>query len=137
MLFAFSRDGLLPLALGRVHPRTHAPYVAISCYAALVIVLALTGAFAELAVLAALASAGLYIAGGLAAWRLSHGGVALAGTPLNFRWLRAAAVLGTASMAAIIALASRTEILGLLALIAISAVVYLVQARARAVGASA
>src|SRR5258706_493710 len=31
-LFAFARDGLLPRVLGRLHPRSHAPYVAILCY---------------------------------------------------------------------------------------------------------
>jgi len=50
MLFAFARDGLLPRSLGRVHPQTHTPYVAILSYAALATILALTGSFAELAV---------------------------------------------------------------------------------------
>jgi amino acid transporter len=129
MLFAFGRDGMLPRALGRVHPVTHAPYVAILSYAVLVIALALTGTFAELAVLATLTTAPVYILGCLAAWRLARGGVALAGTPLNFRWLGAAAVVGVAGMLAVVALASRAEILGLLVLIAISAAVYLVQIR--------
>ena len=40
-----------------LHPRTHTPHVAILCYAALVIGFALTGTFAELAVLATLATA--------------------------------------------------------------------------------
>jgi amino acid transporter len=129
MLFAFARDGLLPGSLGRVHPRTHTPYVAILSYAALAMILALTGSFAELAVLATLASAGLYIAACLATWLLARRGVALAGAPLNFRWLGVAAPLGAGSMLLLIALGSPSEIIGLATLIAISALVYLVQTR--------
>jgi basic amino acid/polyamine antiporter, APA family len=81
----------VPRALGRVHARSHAPYRAIICYATLAVVFALTGTFAELAVLSALASAAFYIAGCAAAWKLARQGVAQAGTRLNFRWL------GTAS----------------------------------------
>jgi APA family basic amino acid/polyamine antiporter len=129
MVFAFARDGLLPRVLGRVHPRTHTPYVAILVYATLAIVLALTGSFAELAVLAMLASAALYAAGCFATWRLARRGVALAGAPLNFRWLGAAALIGAGSMLLLIGLGSRTEILGLAALIGVSVLVYLLQTR--------
>jgi APA family basic amino acid/polyamine antiporter len=130
ILFAFGRDGLLPRALGRVHPRTHAPYTAILCYAAVAIGLALTGTFAELAVLATLASCALYAAGCVAAWRLARNGVAQFGAPLNFRWLGSATAVSVASMLLMIALASRAEVLGLLAVIAVGAAVYLVQSRA-------
>lgn len=129
MVFAFARDGFLPRALGRVHPHTRAPHVAILSYAALVVVLALSGTFAELAVLAALTTAPLYILGCFAAWRLRRGRVALAGIPLDFRWLGVAAAVGIASMLVMVALASRVEILGLLALIGISLAVYLLQTR--------
>lgn len=125
VLFAFARDGLLPRVLGRVHARSHVPRAAILCYAALAMGLALTGTFAELAVLATLASAVLYIAGCAAAWWLARRGVALAGAPLNFRWLGAAMVTGVTSMLFLIALASRAELIGLAAVIGLSAVVYL------------
>lgn len=129
ILFAFARDGLMPRALGRVHPRTHAPHVAILCYAAVAIGLALTGTFAELAVLSTLAVAVPYIAGCAAAWRLARRGVALAGAPLNFRWLGTAMVTGIASMLVLVALASRAEIFGLLLVFGASAVTYLLAAR--------
>jgi basic amino acid/polyamine antiporter, APA family len=128
-LFAFARDGLLPRVLGRLHPRSHAPYIAILSYATLAIALALTGTFAELAVLAALASAALYIAGCAAAWVLAHRGVALAGTPLKFRFLGAATVIGITSMLALIVLGSRQEIMGLMTLLGLSVLIYLLQAR--------
>ncbi|MGH3559883.1 MAG: APC family permease, partial [Mycobacterium sp.] len=132
MMFAIARDGLLPRALARVHPRTHVPHVAILTYAAVQIAFALTGTFVELAILSALTVAGLYIAGCFAAWRLARRGVALAGKPLEFRWLGAAASVGIGGMLIIIGLASRLEIAGLLALIGISAAVYLLQTRSAA-----
>ena len=129
MLFAFARDGLLPRILGRVHPRNHTPHVAILSYAGIAVTLALTGTFAELAVLATLATAVLYMAGCIAAWLLVRRGVALAGTPLNFRWLAPAMVLGVASMLVLITLASLAETFGLFALMAASAVAYVLQTR--------
>ena len=126
MLFASARDGMMPRVLGRVHPRTHAPHVAILCYATFAIVLALTGSFTELAVLATLAVTVPYIAGCAAAWRLARRGVAQAGPPLNFRWLGVAMVTGIISMVLLIALASRAEILGLAGAIAVCVALYFV-----------
>jgi basic amino acid/polyamine antiporter, APA family len=129
VLFAFARDGLLPRPLGRVHPKSAAPHVAIVSYAALVIVLALTGTFAELAVLSTLCIAVLYSAACAAAFWLARARVALAGPPLNFRWLGVAAAMAMSSMVVLVALASRAEILGLLAVVCLSATVYLLQTR--------
>jgi amino acid transporter len=129
MLFAFARDGRLPRVLGRLHPRSHAPHVAILTYAGVALCLALTGSFAELAVLATLASAVLYIGACAAAWRLAKGGVALAGAPLNFRWLGAAMLIGIGSMVVLIALASREEIIGLVVVVAVSSGAFWLTAR--------
>jgi APA family basic amino acid/polyamine antiporter len=137
MMFAIARDGLLPRALARVHPRTHVPHVAILTYAVVQIAFALSGTFVELAVLSALTVAGLYIAGCFAAWRLARRGVALAGKPLEFRWLGAAASVGIGGMLIIIVMASRVEIAGLLALIGISAAAYLLQTRSTSPAARA
>jgi basic amino acid/polyamine antiporter, APA family len=128
-LFALARDGLLPRVLGRVHPRTHVPHIAILCYAALSAILALTGSFAELAALSTLAITPLYIVGCAAAWLLARRDVALAGPPLRFRFLGIAVVVGMVSMSLLIGMGSREEILGLLGLIALSTVVYLLQTR--------
>jgi amino acid transporter len=130
MLFAFGRDGSLPRVLGRVHPNSRVPHIAILCYATLAIGLAVTGTFAELAVLSTLAVAVLYIFGCAAAWRLARRVVALAGAPLNFRWLGPSVVIGITSMLVLIALAERVEIIGLLAVIGVSAAIYMVRLRA-------
>ena len=129
MLFALARDGLLPRILGHVHPRNHSPYAAILIYCALTLGLALTGTFAELAVLSALATTPVYIAGCAAGWRLARRRVTGAGEPLNFPWLVPAMVIGIASMGALIALASHAEILGLTALICAAVISYLLQRR--------
>jgi len=128
-LFAFARDGLLPRVLGRVHPRTHAPHVAILCYSGLAIILALTGTFAELAVVSALALAALYAGGCAAGWVLARRGVALSGPPLNFRFLGTATVIGIGSMVLLIVMGSRQEIMGLGALTALSMLGYFAQTR--------
>jgi APA family basic amino acid/polyamine antiporter len=130
VLFAFARDGLLPGALGRLHARSNAPHVAIICYALIAMGLAVSGTFAELAVLATLTSAALYVLVCAAAWRLARRGVAEAGSPLKFKWLLTAGGIGIASMLAAIALASQEEILGLLALIAVCVLAYWLQTRA-------
>jgi basic amino acid/polyamine antiporter, APA family len=130
MLFAFARDGLLPRSLGLLHPRTQAPYVAILAYSGVAMLLALTGTFAELAVLSALATAALYSLGCVAAWLLARRNVAVAGKPLNFRWLGLATLVGVTGMLALIALASWQEIAGLATLIGLSALIYLSGRRA-------
>lgn len=129
ILFAFGRDGMLPRALGRLHSQSRAPHVAILCYAAVALVLALSGTFAELAVLSAIAMAPFYIAGCAAAYKLARAGVAHAGPPLGFRWLGTAAIVGILAMLALVAFASRDEMLGLGALLGTIVAVYLVQTR--------
>jgi amino acid transporter len=129
MLFAFARDGLLPGALGRLHARSNVPHIAICCYALIAGVLALTGTFAELAVLSTLTAAALYVLACAAAWLLARRGVAESGQPLNFKWLPTAAVIGIGSMLAAIALASQEEIIGLVALLVVCAIGYWLQTR--------
>ena len=129
-LFAFGREGLLPAVLGRVHVRSRAPYVAIATYAALAAGLALTGSFARLAVLATLAVIPVYAGGCASAWLLARRQIALAGTPLGFRCLGTAASAGIVSMLLLASLAERADILGVGALMAASALVYLIQRRA-------
>lgn len=120
VLFALARDGLLPRALGRLHPRTHVPHVAILLYATLAAVLALSGTFVELAVLSSLVTAGLYILGCAAAWRLRQRGVALAGPPLDLPALALVALAGMLGMATLIVLASWRERVGLLLVVVLA-----------------
>ncbi len=131
VLFAFARDGLLPRSLARLHEGNHVPHVAILVNAGIAMVLALIGSFALLAIWSTLATALLYILGCAAAWRLARRGVAQAGAPLGFRWLGFAAIVGIASMLAMVALAQRQEILGLAGVIGASALAFLLLNRWR------
>jgi len=124
MLFALARDGVLPGALGRVHPRTHAPHVAIICYTGIAALLAVTGTFAELVVMSTLTVAVIYLGSCAAVWVLVRRGAAAATEAPTSPWLRVAAITGIASMLVVMALASWTEIGGLAVLLALSGLVY-------------
>jgi len=60
-LFAFARNGVLPSALARIHPRFHTPYIAIIVYACIVAMLSISSSFTQLAVLANVAALTLYL----------------------------------------------------------------------------
>jgi amino acid transporter len=70
--FAFGREGFLPRRLGAVHPVSRVPHVAVACYAAISCVLAITGTFAGLAILASVAVMLLYLSCCAAAWWLTR-----------------------------------------------------------------
>ena len=72
-LFAFGRQGFLPAGLGAVHPVTRVPHVAVAAHAAISCLLALTGTFSTLAILASVAVVLLYLSCCAAAWSLTRG----------------------------------------------------------------
>ncbi|MGA9838775.1 MAG: amino acid permease, partial [Gemmatimonadaceae bacterium] len=82
-LFAFARDGYAPRALAAVHPRYHTPHVAIIAQAVLTVVLAATGAFERLVVLANLAALLAYLGCCAAAFELRRRDVRGAGQPFR------------------------------------------------------
>jgi amino acid transporter len=73
LLFALARDGYLPRVLGTIHPEHRTPQVAILTYSGLLLVLATSGTFEELAILTNLAGLALYFGCALAAWQLRAG----------------------------------------------------------------
>lgn len=130
-LFAFAQDGTMPRVLGSIHPVSRAPWVAILFHAGLAMVLALSGTFETLALLAALVTAPIYLVMCLAAWRLRARGVALSGTVPHLPLLPLATVVGTASMIAVFVLAKQRDVIGLALLIAIGIGWYLIARRLR------
>ena len=90
-LFAFARDGFLPAALARVHPVHRTPVAAIVVQCAIVLALAITSTFEQLAILANLSTLMVYALCCIAAWELRRRGVRMGGTP--FRVPAAGAVI--------------------------------------------
>lgn len=131
LLFAFARDGFLPARLAALNPRTHAPSAAILIHGAIAVALAVTGTFVQLAILATLASAGVYLIGCAAALVLQRRGVATAGTPLDSKANGFAAIIGIASMAWIILQATQPEALGLLATMVLLTLIFLASRKRR------
>lgn len=128
LLFGFARDGVLPAALGRVN-RAHVPGPAILVHVAIVVALALTGTFVQLAALSALAAAALYILACAASIVLHRRDTRSTGEPFRVPFLPAFAALGIAGMALMIVSAQPAEIAGLAASVALGFVVYLVGRR--------
>jgi amino acid transporter len=61
LLYGMARHGLLPAALGRVHPRRRTPHVAVLVLLVAVIILALSGGVAQLASATALLLLGCFV----------------------------------------------------------------------------
>ena len=123
LLFAFSRDGLLPEVLGRVN-RAQVPANAILVHVLLALMLALIGSFGSLVLLSGLFTVPIYLGACLAALKLRKLDVRLVGQPYLVRGLALAAGVGVAAMVALIALAQWIEIAGLAAATALSALLY-------------
>jgi basic amino acid/polyamine antiporter, APA family len=82
-LFAFARDGFLPALFARTHSRYRTPVVAILVQCPLVLVLAITGTFEQLAILADISLLVLYGTCCLATWQLRRRDVRADGTPFR------------------------------------------------------
>jgi amino acid transporter len=97
-LFALARDGVLPAAVARVHPRYHTPYVAVLLHATLTTVLGISSSFEQLAVVSNVVVLSLNLVCCGAAWQLLRRPVA-PGQPRGLvfpgaRLVLVAAVLG-------------------------------------------
>jgi amino acid transporter len=69
-LFALARDGVLPAAVARVHPRFHTPHIAVMLHAALTAVIGISSTFERLAVVSNVVVLSLNLLCCAAAWRL-------------------------------------------------------------------
>jgi amino acid transporter len=90
MLFALARDGFLPRVLASVHPEHRSPQAAIIAQSAMTLLLAATGTFEQLAILANVSALALYFGCALAAWKLATDGATLSRI---VPWLACAVIL--------------------------------------------
>lgn len=124
MLFAFARDGFLPRSVSSVHPRFRTPHRAIAIQAAVVAVLAATGSFEWLAIIANGAVLLVYAACCLATVVLRRRDVRAGGVPFH---VPAAAIVPWLALAVIVSLLAtlqRNEWLAVVVVTAVAVPVY-------------
>lgn len=124
-LFAFARDGFLPRPLSAVHARYRTPHVAIVVYATLLVALALSGTFEQLAVFANLTAFVLYILCAISVWVLRRRNVRTEGVPFRIPGGATIPALTCVMNAGLIyATAGRVDALGLAGMGAIALLLY-------------
>jgi amino acid transporter len=131
-LFAFARDGLLPRALAAVHPRHRTPHVAIWTQTLVVFLLAASGTFERLAVLANVSTLVLYAACCAAAWALRRRGVRAPGAaPVRVPFHPAVPWIAVAAIAGILTSVTVREWAVVLGVLAVAALGYVATGRGR------
>ena len=123
-LFAFGRDGVLPTWFAAVHPRARTPYIAIMAQSAIVFVLALSGSFAPLAILANVSVLVLYLLCCAASWVLRRRDVRTEGVPFRVRGGALVPTLACAVILWLLASATARELLVVGAVLTVSALVF-------------
>lgn len=132
LLYALGRDGLLPAGVGRVHPRTRVPHVAVLVHAAVALALALSGDFATLALVSGGAVGLLYLLVCIAAWHLQRRGARGHEQPMHLPGGPLIPLIGIAAMGLILASLSQQEWIAIGVALAVSAAIYLMSRRAAA-----
>ena len=130
-LFALGRDGFLPSAIARVHPRWSTPYVAIWVQSAFACALAVSGTFEKLAVLANLTTLVVYGACCVASWELRRRNVRAGGTPFEVPAAGVVPVLACLVIAAMLSSVTRDEWQVLAAVIVAASALFLLTRRSR------
>jgi amino acid transporter len=130
-LFAFARDGFLPRAVAAVHSRFHTPHVAIGVQSAIATVLAVTGTFERLAILATTTTLCLYAACCAAAWELRRRDVRAGGVPFEIPGGRFAPPAAGLAIAWMLTSVTVTEWVALLGVLAVASLVFVLTARTR------
>jgi APA family basic amino acid/polyamine antiporter len=124
MLFAFARDGFLPRVVASVHPRFRTPYWAIALQTLLVALLAVTGSFERLAIIANGSVLLVYAACCLATVELRRRDVRSGGAPFHVPAARLVPWLALAVIVALLRTLQAGEWLAVLAVLAAAVPVY-------------
>jgi amino acid transporter len=135
--FAFARDGFLPDALARVHPRFHTPHVAIAIQASITCVLAIASTFGFLAVIGNVAALLVYFSCAVAALVLRRRGVQAGGVPFKVAGGPVVPVLACLVIIALLTSIRLNEWAVLIAVLATATIVFFATAGRRATRAAA
>jgi basic amino acid/polyamine antiporter, APA family len=135
-LYALARDRLLPGPLAAVHPRFRTPHIAIIVQAVVVVLLAATGTFTQLVILANVAVLVLYLLCCAAAWTLQLRDVRGDGEPFRLPAGPLIPLLAGVMIMWLLWNAELREIAVVGAVIAGASVVYLATGRHRSGGAA-
>jgi amino acid transporter len=130
-LFGFARDGLLPSPVAAVHPRHRTPHVAIVLYAVMTALLAATGSFERLLVLANVGALLVYLASALAVLELRRRGVRLDQPPFVLPGGPLVPLLVCGVVLWLLSHAERWELIGVAMMIAVASLLYLAAPRRR------
>ena len=125
-LFALARDGFLPRGLAAVHPQHRTPHAAIVVQSLLTLVLAVSGTFEQLAILANVSALALYFGCALAAWRLRQMNVATSGRAFTVPAATVVPWLACAVIAWLLTGVTSIEWLGFVICVGIASMVYAV-----------
>jgi APA family basic amino acid/polyamine antiporter len=123
-LYAFGRDGFLPSPLAAVHPRFHTPHVAIAVQTLIVILIATALKFEALAVIANGSILLVYAACCLAVLQLRRLRVEQNGTPFRAPFAATVPIVAFLLIAFLLASLTAEEWKWLLAIVAVSVVIF-------------
>lgn len=136
-LFGFARDGLLPAGVGTIHPRHRTPWIAIVLYSALTCLLAVTGSFERLLILANVASLLVYLASALAVLELRRREVRLDAPPFVLPGGPLIPLLVCAVVFWLLSNAERRELIAVALMLGVASLFYLASPRRRRASAPA
>ena len=130
-LFALARDRFLPSSLAAVHPQYRTPHVAIVVQSLLTFVLAASGTFEQLAILANVSALALYFGCALASWRLRQLNVGQSGGAFTIPGAAVVPWIACAVIAWLLTGVSSLEWLGFVICVVVATLVYAVTRTAR------
>jgi amino acid transporter len=133
VLLALGTDGFLPKVIGEIDPLRQTPMIAIVCYVGLALVLALSGGFGALALVAASGTLVMYLICCLGVLRLRAKGVSGAETPFVVPGGPAIPLLASLGILALLVSLERNELFALGAVLVVCAVPYWIRRLTRAV----
>jgi amino acid transporter len=130
-LFAFARDGFLPAALARVHPRFHTPHLAIALHALLVWAAASLGSFGQLALISNVSVLSLYLLCCAGAWELVRRDVRAGGAPFTIPGQRIVPLLACGTVLWMLSHATAAEWRVEAVVLAVASIAYVLRNRRR------